>query len=299
MHRLAVGLIIATTLAFAAATPQFRFRLPNSCTLPFKDIAPAIDPFVKCDSEGRMTGHAVPVKAKRLQSAAKNNLCAGASTVTVMHFDDFTRLEDNTDPEELDLSADRDDLRIVENITIHGESLGEGSVVRLIAMMRTAHVSNCRKPKPGKKGGELVNCQTIRFDSNDLHIVLMPLDADEHTSECESVTAEMIPHFRPAAWSDVDLKKQVENPVRLTGQLFYDDAHRACKNGKGSPARRTVWEIHPVYKFEVCTTTDHQACKDSDAGVWMPYEQWVTQPGVKTRATGSKARDLCDAAGNP
>ena len=106
-------------------------------------------------------------------------------------------------------------------------------------------------------------------------------------------------HARPAAWSELDLKTPVDNPVRLTGQLFYDNSHVACVNGKGSPARRTVWEIHPVYGFEVCQGTTDAACPIDSTTAWMPYEQWVTQPGVTILATGKKQRSACEAAATP
>jgi hypothetical protein len=61
-------------------------------------------------------------------------------------------------------------------------------------------------------------------------------------------------------------------PVRVTGQLFFDSSHTPCVNEvpvRGDPSRASVWEIHPIYKFEVCT---EGAC-DSGNG-WVPLEQW-------------------------
>jgi hypothetical protein len=294
MRPLAVVCVLVASLIFAAPTPQFRFRLPQGCTLPFANIAPSVDGFAKCDNQGRMTGHTLPTKAKQLQAAAKNNFCADASAPLVMRFVDFTRLEDNT--ADLDLKTSREDLETVEDVRIHGRDVGEGTVVQLVAMMRTAHISDCRKPKPGKNGGEAVNCNVLGMDANDIHIVLMPLNADDETSECESVTAEMIPHSRPAIWDQLDLKTPTSNPVRVTGQLFYDDAHVACRNGKGSPARRTVWEIHPVYQLDVCTGSTSSACDAANASAWVPYDEWVTRSDSKTEETGKKQRNLCEAA---
>lgn len=296
MRPLAVVGILGAALMFLAPTSQFRFRLAQGCALPFVAIAPAADDFAKCDNSGRLTGHTVPNKAKQLQAAAKNNFCADPSDPILMHFDDFTRLEDSTDPATVDLKTSRDDLKVVEDVRVHGNDVGEGAVVRLVARMRVAHISDCRKPKAGSKGGEAVNCNVLGMDANDIHIVLMPLDAKDDTSECESLTAEMIPHFRPAAWDQLDMKTPTANPVRVTGQLFYDDAHRACKDGKGSPARRTVWEIHPTYQLDVCKGTTETACDSANAAAWVPYDQWVTQASAKTEATGARARQLCEAA---
>src|SRR5207247_9200531 len=167
---------------------------------------------------------------------------------------------------------------------------------QLVAKLRGDHISDCGSTKPGQNGGEAVNCNRLGLAKNDIHIVLMPLGADEHASECESVTAEMIPHFRPSAWSQVDLKTPTQNPVRLTGQLFYDNSHRACVNGKGSPARRTVWEIHPLYQFDVCKSTNAADCDAATDASWVPYDQWVTRAGAVTTATGKKQRQACESA---
>jgi hypothetical protein len=120
-----------------------------------------------------------------------------------------------------------------------------GVVVRVVARMVDAHVSDCSSGTHG----EAVNCDLLGVDRNDLHIVLMPPD-DPEADECESITAEIIPHFRPEAWAMLDMKTPVDNPVRVTGQLFYDNAHAKCTAGSHpNPKRRTVWEIHPVYQL--------------------------------------------------
>src|SRR5258708_5929394 len=279
----------------AVGAPQLRFRLPGGCALPFASITPASDSFAVCDNSGRMSGAAPSGKAKQLQAAARNNLCASTSDIVSLHFEDFSNLENATDRTQLDLSASRADLTTAA--TIHGTEVGEGSVVELVAMMRDAHISDCRTPKPGSKGGEAVNCNVLGVNTNDLHIVLMPLGSDDHTDECQSVTAEIIPHFRPLAWAQLDMKTPVANPVRLRGQLFYDDAHHACQPGKpASPARRSVWEIHPVYQLDVCQDTAVSACQSTDESAWVPYDQWMTRPGIQTMSTGKRARQLCESA---
>jgi hypothetical protein len=296
VRRIVHAVVIAVLLAAAAQAQTSRFHLTAGCTLPFASIAPTSDAFASCDNSGRSIGGPLPALTKRLESQAKNNFCADTSEVVPMHFEDFSRLEANTDRTQLDLKSSRSDLAVVPGVVVHGHEVGEGTVVQFVAMMRAAHISDCRKPAPGKSGGEAVNCNQLGMDKNDIHIVLMPLDATEHTSECDSVTAEMIPHFRPAAWNDLDLRTPTENPVRLTGPLFYDNSHTACVDGKGSPARRTVWEIHPAYGLEVCQKTTEAECKVDSTTAWVPYDQWVRQPGVSVTATGKKQRSACEAS---
>ena len=73
-----------------------------------------------------------------------------------------------------------------------------------------AHISDCN-------GGEEVNCKKTGSEVNDIHIPLIdPTSPNPQTvDECNSVTAEMIPHFRPATWSEFDMKTPVSNPVRV------------------------------------------------------------------------------------
>jgi hypothetical protein len=295
MRTFAVVMVLAASFVFATPIPQVRFKLPSGCTLPFASIAPPTDSFAACDDSGRMTGVTPPSKAKQLQASAKNNLCAADSEVVLLHFEEFSSLENATDRTQLDLSKSRTDLTAVS--TIHGTEVGEGTVVDVVAMMRSAHVSDCRTPRPGSKGGEAVNCNVLGVDKNDFHIVLMPIGSNDQTDECQSVTAEIIPHFRPSTWAQLDMKTPVANPVRVRGQLFYDDAHQGCQPGKpASPARRSVWEIHPVYQLDVCKGTTESACQATDANAWVPYDQWVTRPGIVTAATGKKARRACESA---
>jgi hypothetical protein len=65
--------------------------------------------------------------------------------------------------------------------------------------------------------------------------------------------------------------------VRITGQLFYDNAH--FPNGdsshpiSGQPKRFSLWEIHPISTIEVCKRANNSCdvSKDSD---WTPLESF-------------------------
>src|SRR6266850_5768374 len=79
--------------------------------------------------------------------------------------------------------------------------------------------------------------------------------------------AEIIPHFRPHAWTMlatlngpnvVTLRQnaRLDRPLRFTGQLMFDASHLPCSNGQPAseaPARTSSWEVHPVYRIDVCT----------------------------------------------
>jgi hypothetical protein len=178
-----------------------------------------------------------------------------------------------------------------------GKVIGEGNVVRVKAWVLDAHVSDC-------PGGEEVNCSLGGFANNDIHIPLLDpaVPAGRNQDECTSVTAEMSPHFRPAAWSQIDLKTPVRNVVRVTGPLFFDNSHNPCISpshkspGNKPPFRSSLWEIHPVYQFEVCANADPNQCdvNSENTTVWIPYDKWVGRADVVTEATGQAARDSCN-----
>jgi hypothetical protein len=84
---------------------------------------------------------------------------------------------------------------------------------------------------------------------------------------CKSVVAEMTPHYRPDEWKWTNFRDMEHFYVRVTGQLFFDGSHKPCSQGSalsGHPARATVWEIHPVYRFEIC---EYDECPGSFGGL--------------------------------
>jgi hypothetical protein len=142
----------------------------------------------------------------------------------------------------------------------HAVTLAEGDVVTLEGFVLDAKHDDTF---PFGFGGESVNCKNSLLEWNDIHIAL---GQTASARECSSVTAEIIPHSRPALWDRFDTnsctKQHVTNPlpvkglrVRITGQLFFDGSHKpnSCSAPApgGNPLRRSVWEVHPVYKIEV------------------------------------------------
>ena len=169
---------------------------------------------------------------------------------------------------------------------------GEGEVVVMKAYLLEAHYADLASAKEiaaGKKGGETVNCNGNTTDENDIHIALGP---EPSTKECGSVTAEISPHFRPASWDEIGnfetfnaqtahytpnpaiASRLQAHPYRITGQLFFDASHAPCPCGTAhcSPLRSSVWEIHPVYKIEVCRSG--ASCDVSNDADWMAFDTW-------------------------
>jgi hypothetical protein len=142
-------------------------------------------------------------------------------------------------------------------------ALGEGSLVQLQGYVKIAR----------QEGAESVNCgSNVPNDSayHDIHISIVLSSAD---NECSGVVVEMTPHHRPDAWT-APLVNEVAAAgllVRVTGQRMFDSSHTPCMNGspvKGDPARISLWEIHPIYQFEVCPQGN------CTSGGWVPLEAW-------------------------
>ena len=298
MRRL-VFLCFLISLSFAVlsgAQPQNHNAASASsftlnCTLPFDNIATKPDPFVNCDKCGTVSGdpNTTVHRDKGAQSQAKNNFCADTSSVTIVTVTDLRGMQRNL-PQALVTANLPDRSRL--QVTVRNHLFHEGDVVRLKALVKDAHYSDCGE-------GESVNCDTGGSTHNDVHIVLVDPDDRSGTNqdECSSVTAEMSPHFRPAAWSSLNKKIPTQSVVRLTGPLFFDNAHASCAGltqavGDRHPFRSSLWEIHPVYQFEVCTSVDFRQCdvNSNSATLWKPYHQWVNDPGSHTEATTFRER---------
>ena len=146
-------------------------------------------------------------------------------------------------------------------------AIGEGTLVRFAAFVLHARNSN-------KGAGEAVNCDLPAPEENDIHIELVA-DANEDDA-CNAVTAEMSPHFRPEAWDGL-VETELKRPVRITGPLFYDGLHhKQCHDDvRPKPVRSSVWEVHPVYQFDVCKAKTLDACDAGNDSAWIPFDQWA------------------------
>jgi len=128
-------------------------------------------------------------------------------------------------------------------------------------------------------GKESVSCQQGTIGFIDIHIALA---GSKTTNTCKSVTAEIIPHFRPKLWPKLYYKEHYEeiksHPLRIKGHLFFDGSHRPCGDpqmGDRDPLRRSSWEIHPVYSMDVCSNKSLSGCKVDDESVWTAFDEWI------------------------
>ncbi len=219
-----------------------------ACALPFPGIrnSPADD---HC---GILGGSSDP--AKQAESTSKDDFCEATHTPEVFSYQQLLDLQSQSTgiPKNI---PNRQDV----------EKLGEGKYVSYIGFVKDAHYSDVN-------AGEAVNCNIPGNDTNDIHIVLMPNTTD--TDECDSTTAEMSPHYRPPSWTPENiLKASAGHPIRVQGHLFYDGSHTPCTaSSRPNPKRKSLWEVHPVYSFEICSQTTIAECQGS-AAQWTSLEK--------------------------
>jgi hypothetical protein len=243
------------------------------CTLPFDAIKqkhPIIDD--TCSIDGNKKGGGKLTEGKLAENHAKNNFCLTGTPVDIS-YDDLLQLQSargSIHDTDLTSAADRT-AKLTKVITVNGQSIGEGTLVRITLHVMSTEYADTKDKYPTTYG-ESCNCYRPSNEENDIHIALGKQTSGD---ECVSVTAEMNPHFRPAKWTPDNVKLVGGRPVRVTGQLFYDSSHVICQPGKpAKPPRASLWEIHPVYRFEVCTLNDTASCQNAPDSAWTPLDQF-------------------------
>jgi len=200
--------------------------------------------------------------SKQAQSKAKNNLCAPNGPSQPLTYQELLDLQAKASAENVKGLADRSALT----------QLGEGRYVEYVAFIQDAHYSDVTK-------GEAVNCNIPGDTTNDIHIVLVQHPNDD---PCSSTTGEMIPHYRPSSWTDKNLMAVRQHPVKVRGQLFFDDSHTPCTAAsRPNPKRASLWEVHPVYSLQVCRLLDLDQCRNStNTSDWVALEDWSSDPNA-------------------
>lgn len=206
-----------------------------------------------------------------LSNTAKHNL-SPKGPLRTLTFEDFASLQEQVENKfngKYHTLSKPDRLRL-RNMEIGGEQIGERRLVEIVAYIAVLPA----KSKPhANDSGESVNCRLPDGENNDFHISLTPGPGQ---SEYQGIVVEMIPQRRNPKWTE-DLLKTVQGKhlmVRVRGQLFFDNHHYVnrdeTKPKNNQPKRMSLWEIHPVTQFDVCTA---QLCTATGSG-WTPLADW-------------------------
>jgi len=293
---LACGLLLSTITYVAAPAPSVapqdagaatKAFDPGCAKLPFEAIK-LRRPIDGTCPRGGSAAATDPTGAHALENEAKNNFCATGAPLPVT-YNAFVALQTavNNMPDlpwgEGDrLPPDRSKLRGLKiKDSNRSLTLGEGTKVVFVGYVMDAKHDDTAK-------GEDVNCKIPGDESNDIHISLRTVPGAQAAApkgkpdlRCNSITAEISPHFRPAVWDKFDSAPYrsvfQKYPVRITGTLLFDAAHHPCANGipsAGNPVRISVWEIHPVYAIDVCKYPTLTRCQVGDNTDWTPFDKY-------------------------
>ena len=269
----------------------------KACKIPYNEEPSDTSAF---DRSCGLEGDAKPKSGEAAQNPHKNNLCATGVAQEITS-SDLIELQKEVDDSGMEYGSpfgggpgppvDRSKLESLPPVE-NGLKLEEGSLVSFVGYLADAHYMPKSPVKPPKKGGETVNCHLTKHEEADIHLAISSSpgrisakDPQKEAKFCKTISAEMIPHLRPGIWNKDNLDQVIDldRPVRILGQLFFDASHERCKNGvpHGSdPRRATVWEIHPVYTFEVCKFDDLRRCDPGKPSNWQPLSQAA---GVNTK----------------
>lgn len=183
-----------------------------------------------------------------------------------------------TFPEILHLEAERPTQWMEGQDRTEVQDMGEDTPIRLTGYLFGAHAG----------GPETCNCRLSGAENNDIHINIIQNSTDKIT---ESIVTEMSPRMRAAhpGWNKAqDLLDQLtangKKPyVQVTGYLLFDSEHVTRSGGP----RATIWEIHPVTAFEVCTSATAAVCDKGNN--WVALENWKGAAGG-ARKSGKKGK---------
>lgn len=154
-------------------------------------------------------------------------------------------------------------------ITVTNGTVGEGTLVKIVGFIPSGE---------GLKTGaiETVNCRLTETKERDIHIPIVPTKTK---TEFQGIVVEMIPQGRPATWTLAKLRKarNDKRKVMIVGGLFYDNDHLVNKDPNnvlnGHSKRFTIWEVHPVTQFFVCTRSNN-SCSASNVSQWVKLEDF-------------------------
>jgi hypothetical protein len=180
-------------------------------------------------------------------------------------------------------------------------NLGEGSQFGVVGYLyyyqaTGAESSNCELTGPDKEGGNVDFHIGIGFDSSLGRLVETTPKlsaAQKKQLQQNSVIVEMTPHYRASfedgIWTLANLQPALGHKVRVVGRLLVDSEHNKPADNcalsstaaqKNHCWRYSIWELHPVTRFEYCS--DDSCAQDSND--WIALGNSSSE---KARGSGS------------
>jgi hypothetical protein len=211
---------------------------------------------------------------------ALKNLTPSAPSATIAYLDQMAidNLNTNT-PSGLGKTNHAD---FKDQLTQLGEGNQFGVIGYLYYFQATgAESSNCELTGPDKEGGNVDFHIGIGFDPSLAgQAASNPRKAGlKKQLQQNSVVVEMTPHYRArfhdGIWTLANLKPALGHKVRVVGQLLVDSEHNRPSDNcalEGTTAQKnrcwrySIWELHPVTRFEYC---NDDSCTQNSAD-WVP-----------------------------
>jgi hypothetical protein len=286
-----VALFLCTGIAVATDTPQ---QLADQALLQTSQVCKNVQSSVQCHTK-YLAGCSKSTKAEydSYLDFLKNQLvppvAQAAETLEPQKLQDL----ENAIPASLVANNHRD-------FSSQFVKLHEGEIVQAIGYLYYAEQTSA----------ESCNCERAGPVDSDFHIGL-GFDASRvaeatkkpaskssqfHDLQSNSMIVEITPYYRAKnepAWTLAKLKALYGAQVKVVGQLIADNDHYMAAQDcgmKGAVAsscwRLSIWEIHPVTAFFVCSTNSD--CAKTDSG-WTRLEAWSPTPSTGKRSPGKKS----------
>jgi len=216
-----------------------------------------------CSPTGRYDGYLNYLKN---QHPPRNSTPA----VTFTSLNDYHDLESRTPPE----LAKSNHADLKDKLA----AMGEGHPAAVIGYLYYVK----------QEGAESSNCELTAPDDTDYHIGIgfdksiaasgiphaKQSAADKTTMKQTAVVVEMTPQYRDSfapEWTIDAVKAVLGKQVKVIGLLMADNEHNVPKDNCGLAGhgdlcwRASIWELHPVTSFQVCTLKDAE-CTATGAG---------------------------------
>lgn len=231
--------------------------------------APCADSLANCRAEGC----AAPGSEQAIFNSTKRRQ-PSETTARTLSFADLRSLQQkatNLVGQHNQLTQAERDLLV--NLSVTSGTVHEGRLVKVRGFLAAG------LPPHANSGGESVNCRFTQNENNDFHISIVQNAGED---EFKGIVVEMIPQDRNANWTLTKLKniRQQGKRILVFGALFYDNIHIVNDDPShplgGQPKRVSLWEVHPITRFFVCTKASNN-CSVSSTGAssgWKRLEDF-------------------------
>jgi hypothetical protein len=285
-----LALFLCTGIAFASDTPQ---QLADQALQQTSKVCQNVQSSLQCHTK-YLAGCSKSATAgyDPYLDYLKNQLTPPTSEATeTLDPQKLQKLESETPPS---LAANNH-----RDFSSQFVKLNEGEIVQATgylyyAVQTSAESCNCDRAGPKDSDYHI----GLGFDASrvaEAKTKPAATSSEFHDLQANSMIVEITPYYRAKnepGWTLAKLKALYGAQVKVVGQLLADNDHYLAAQDCGMKGavtsscwRLSIWEIHPVTAFYVCST--NADCAKADSG-WTRLEAWKPTKAGK-RGTGGTA----------